>query len=185
LHVGGVWHTVGKLSTRATTLLQTSSQSKVWTQIYGPPNSRESQLWEFQDSHLGVPRQNDIWVLVLWLGTEYTIRGKVVASPKFEMWWILWAHVCPWLVCAPKCSNYTLTNLFGLCRPMWIIELLNNLLSPILELQYTALPPKCYKLGSSPQFFLPSLSSPLDSQLSPSRSLGVRQQTPSPSPPLA
>jgi len=35
-------------------------------------------LWEFRDSHLGVPRQNDIWVLVLWSGTKYTIKGKVV-----------------------------------------------------------------------------------------------------------
>jgi len=26
--------------------------------------------------------QNDIWVLVLWLDTKYTIRGKVVASPS-------------------------------------------------------------------------------------------------------
>ncbi len=25
-----------------------------------------------------------IWVLVLWLSTKYTIKGKVVASPKFE-----------------------------------------------------------------------------------------------------
>jgi hypothetical protein len=32
--------------------------------------------------HLGVPGQNDIWVLVLWLGTEYIIKGKVVASPN-------------------------------------------------------------------------------------------------------
>jgi hypothetical protein len=29
---------------------------------------------------LGVPGQNDIWVLVSWLGIEYTIRRKVVAS---------------------------------------------------------------------------------------------------------
>jgi hypothetical protein len=37
------------------------------------PKLQESQLWEFRNSHLGVPRQNDIWVLVSWLGTEYTI----------------------------------------------------------------------------------------------------------------
>ncbi len=34
---GGVQHIVGKLLTRATTLLQTSSQSKVCTQSYGAP----------------------------------------------------------------------------------------------------------------------------------------------------
>jgi hypothetical protein len=49
-------------------------------QSYGPPKSKESLLWEFWDSHLGVPGQNDIWVLVSWLGIEYTIRRKVVAS---------------------------------------------------------------------------------------------------------
>jgi hypothetical protein len=45
---------------------------------------RKSQFREFLDSNLGVSRQNDIWVLALWLGTENTIRGKVVASPKSQ-----------------------------------------------------------------------------------------------------
>jgi hypothetical protein len=38
-------------------------------------------------------------------GTDNTIRGKVVASPKFGPWWVLWVlwvHVCPWFVHAPK-----------------------------------------------------------------------------------
>jgi len=86
LRVGGVQHTVKKLSTRATTLLSTSSQSKVCTQSYGPPKSRESKLLEFRDSHLGVLGQNDIWVLVSWSSIEYTIRGKEVASPKTKPW---------------------------------------------------------------------------------------------------
>ncbi len=30
----------------------------------------------------GILGQNAMWVLVLWLGKEYTIRGKVVASPS-------------------------------------------------------------------------------------------------------
>jgi hypothetical protein len=68
---------------KATTLLSTSSQSEVCTQSYRPPKSRESKLWEFWDSHLGVLGQNDIWVLVPWPGIKYTIRGKVLASPKF------------------------------------------------------------------------------------------------------
>jgi hypothetical protein len=135
LRSSGVWHTVEKLLMRATTLLQTASQSKVCMQNYGPPKSREPQLWEFWDSHLGVPRQNDIWVLVPWLGTENTIRGKVVASPKSGLWWVLWIRVCSWFVYAPKCSNYALTNLlFGLCRSVWMIEMFVNQPSPILEL---------------------------------------------------
>jgi hypothetical protein len=127
----------------ATILLQTSSQLEVCTQSYGHPKSQESQLWEFRDSHLGVSGQNDIWVLVMWSGIEYTIRGKVVASPKSRLWWVLWVCGCLCFVHAPKCSNYTLTNLlFGLCRFVWVNELLVNLPSPIPELQHAPLPPE-------------------------------------------
>jgi hypothetical protein len=53
-----------------------------------------------------------------------------------------------------------------------MIELLVNLPSPISELQHAPLPLKCYEPGSTSQLLLLSLSSLLDSQLSPSRSLG-------------
>jgi len=54
-----------------------------------------------------------------------------VASPKSELWWVLWVCVYPWFICAPKCSNYALTNLFlGLCRFVWVSEVLVNLHSP-------------------------------------------------------
>ncbi len=138
--------------------------------VMDPPKSRESQLSKLMG-------QNDIWVLVMSPGTKYTIRGNVVASPKSRLWWILWVRVCPWFIHAPKCSNYALTNLlFGLCRSVWVIELLVNLPSPILELQHTLLPPKCYKLGNAPQLFLLPLSSSLDLQLNPSRRLGVHHK---------
>jgi hypothetical protein len=70
------WHATyrWKVLIRATTLLQTSSQSEVCTQSCGPPKSRESQLWEFWDSHLRVLGQNDIWALVTWPSTKYIIR---------------------------------------------------------------------------------------------------------------
>jgi hypothetical protein len=55
---------------------------KVCMQSYGAPKSRESQPWQFQNSHLGVSRQKAIWMWALWRGVEYTIRGKVVASPS-------------------------------------------------------------------------------------------------------
>ncbi len=59
-------------------------------------------------------------------------KGEGDASPKFGPWWVLWVCVCPWFIFAPKCSNYALTNLlFGLCKSMWVIELLVNLPSPI------------------------------------------------------
>ncbi len=69
--------------------------------------------------------------LALWPSTKNNIKGKVVASPKSRPWWVVWVYVCLWLIRAPKCSSYTLTNLlFGLCRSVWIIDLLVNLPSP-------------------------------------------------------
>jgi hypothetical protein len=59
LHVRGVTHTVRMLSLKSTILFPTSPQSKVYTQSYGPPKLRE---FEFRDSNLGAPGQNDIWV---------------------------------------------------------------------------------------------------------------------------
>jgi hypothetical protein len=101
-HVGSVRHVVGKLSMKATTLLQTSLQSKVYMLNYVPPKSWESQLWEFWDSHSGVPRQKIIWMWVPWRVAKYTIKGKVVVSPKSGPWWVLWVWSCMWLVLTPK-----------------------------------------------------------------------------------
>ncbi len=139
-------HTIGKLWTRATTILWTSSQSKVCTQSFAPTESRESQLWEFWDSP-------DKMTFGCWSvpGTKYTIKGKVMASPKSGSWWILWICVCSWFVRASKCCNYALTNLlFGLCGSVWINEVFVNLPSPILELQHTLLPLKWCEPGSTP-----------------------------------
>jgi hypothetical protein len=58
----GVQHGVGKLSTKATTLLQTALRSKVCSQSYGAPKSRESHLARFRDSHSGVPGKIAIWM---------------------------------------------------------------------------------------------------------------------------
>jgi hypothetical protein len=102
LQTGSVPDTVEKFSTKATTLIENSFQSQVFTQSYGPPKLRESQFWEFWDSHLEITGQNDIWVLALWPSTNNTIRGKVVASPKFGPWWVLWIRIYMWLVRATK-----------------------------------------------------------------------------------
>jgi len=58
----GVPHIVGKLSTRATVLLQTALRSEVCSQSYGAPKSRESHLARFRDSHSGVPGKIAIWM---------------------------------------------------------------------------------------------------------------------------
>jgi hypothetical protein len=50
-------------------------KTKLWvSKVVGVPILGISRL----------PRQNDIWVLALWLSTKNTIRGKVVASPNFK-----------------------------------------------------------------------------------------------------
>jgi hypothetical protein len=62
MHAGGVQRTVGKLSMRATTLFQTLSWLKVWTQNYSPTKLWEFQPWQFRDSPFGVPGQKTIWM---------------------------------------------------------------------------------------------------------------------------
>jgi hypothetical protein len=58
---------------------------------------------------LEVPRQKAIWMPLPWGGAEYTIWGKVVASPESRLWWILWVRGRPCLILAPKvfqpCAN--------------------------------------------------------------------------------
>ncbi len=125
---------------------------------------------------LRVLGQNVIWMWASWRSIEYTIRGKVVASPKSELWQVLWVWICPWLFLAPKCSNYAITNLlFGLCRPVWVNKLLVNLPSPILELQHAPLPPPkvLWAKEHAPTPYS-SVVFALDSHLSLLRSLGVR-----------
>jgi hypothetical protein len=79
----------------------------------------------FGTFNLGVSGQNDIWVQALWPSIKNIMKGKVLVSPKSRLWWVLWVHVCLRLICAPKCSNYALINLlFGLCKSVWIIDLL-------------------------------------------------------------
>jgi hypothetical protein len=109
----GVRHTVGKLMKRATSLLQTSSQSKVWAGSYELPKSRESKPGQFRDSSLGVPRIKAIWMRVPWSNAKNTIWGKVVASPEFGPWWIKWFQGCPWLVPTPKVCKMSSNQLVG------------------------------------------------------------------------
>jgi len=113
-----------------------------------------AKLWAPKALRVSNLGQNDIWVLVPWPGIEYIIREKVLASPKFGPWWVLWVRVCSWFIHAQKCYNYALTNLlFGLCRSVWMIKLLLNLPSFILKVQHALLPSKCCEPRNVPQLF--------------------------------
>jgi hypothetical protein len=73
--------------------------------------SRESPNFKnFGTPNLGVPWQDDIWVLAPWLGTKNIMR-KVVGCPKFGLWWVLWVRVCPWFICAPKMLQLCINQL--------------------------------------------------------------------------
>jgi hypothetical protein len=73
--------------------------------LWGPIILWESQLWEFN----GSPGTNAIRIWASWRGKKYTIRGKVVASPKSGSWWVLWVRDCLWFGLTPKvfqlCTN--------------------------------------------------------------------------------
>jgi len=84
LAVDDVPHTFEKILTRSTTLLQTAFRSEVRSQSYGL-QSHGSPGWRDFGTPIRKSRERKaIWTWALWRGPEYTIRGKVVASPKFE-----------------------------------------------------------------------------------------------------
>jgi len=57
-------------------------------QSRGNPNWRGfgTPTWESRE-------RKAIWMWAPWRGAEYTIRGKVVASPKSGSWWVLCVRV--------------------------------------------------------------------------------------------
>jgi hypothetical protein len=102
-------------------------------EIMSLQSCKNPNFGNFEIPNLGVLKQNDIWVHASWPCIKNTIKGKMMASPKSRWWWVLWICVCTCSSMHQKCSNYALTNLlFGLCRFVWIIELLINFPSPYL-----------------------------------------------------
>jgi len=73
-------------------------------QSHGSPNFGNfgTPIWKSWD-------KMPFWMWASWKGTKYTIRGKVVASPKSGPWWVLWVRICLWFVLTPKvlqlCTN--------------------------------------------------------------------------------
>ncbi len=119
LFAGNVQHTVGKLSTRATTLLQTAPQSEVCSQSYGAPKSRESQLAGFRDSHLGVPGEKSHLDVGSVASHRVYYKGEGGGFPQVRAVVSLVCPCCLWLVLAPKvfqlCTNHFV---WVVCRPV-------------------------------------------------------------------
>ncbi len=68
--------------------------------------------------NLGLFGQNNIWVQAPWLGTKNTIKRKVVAPPSSGCGESGESMFACGLSVHQKCSNYALTNMFGLCNSM-------------------------------------------------------------------
>jgi len=116
LAADNVRHTVGKLSMRATTLLQTASLSEVFSQSYAAPKSRESPLARFQDSHSGLPGEKSHLDVAPMERCKIYYKGEGGGFPRVRAVVSLVCSCCPWLVL--WCSNYALTTLCGLCASM-------------------------------------------------------------------
>jgi hypothetical protein len=122
LHSRGVPHIPGKILTRATTLLHTSLQSKVYKKFMGLQSHGNPNFKKIETPDLGVLGQNDIWMQPLWLGIDNTLRGKMVVSPQIQGMMSLVNVYARGLFVHQKCSIYALINLlFYLCRSVWII----------------------------------------------------------------
>jgi hypothetical protein len=160
LCAGGVPHIIGKLSTKATTLLQISLQSMVCKTMYGPPKLRKFQFCEYS-------KQNDIWVQAPWPNTKNTIKGKGWLPPNprcnesCEFMFVYGSSM------HQNCSNYALTNLlFSLCRSMWIIDSLVT--RPNLHPETPTCPstPEVLRTRECTPTFYPFVIFTLDTQLS-------------------
>ncbi len=105
-----VRHTIGKLSTRATTLLQTALRSEVCSQSYRAPKSRESQLARFRDSHAGIPGEKSHLDVGPVESHRVYYKGEGGGFPQVRAMVSLVCPCCPWLVLAPKvlqlCTNH-------------------------------------------------------------------------------
>ncbi len=141
----------------------------VCTQSYGTLKLWESQFREFQNSHLGVPGQNDIWMLVPWLGTggRWWLPPNLGRDESYESMFARGSSM------HQKGSSYALTHLlFGLCRFMWVIELLDNLPGSHLGAPACLFIVEMLQAKNHAPTFSPSIIFTFRFVVSPSRSLG-------------
>jgi hypothetical protein len=121
-------------------LNQRSTHKVMGPQNRGSPNFQNWESWDKMTLGVGHMAMHRVY---------YKREGD--GFPQVRVVVSFMVYVCLWPFCAPKCSNYALINLlFGLCKFVWVIELIVNLLSPIQELKQSPLPWKCYELKSLP-----------------------------------
>jgi hypothetical protein len=153
-------HAVGKLSTRATTLLQIASWFEVCSQSYGAPKSRESQLARFRDSYSGILRKKNHLDVGSVASHRVYYKGEGGGYPQIRVVMNLVCPCCLWLVLAPKvlqlCTNHFV---WVVCRPVWVSEVCQLFLVPSWSSNTPLYPSKCCELGSMPRLLPLPLSS--------------------------
>jgi len=119
LSIDNVQHTVEKILTRATTFLQTASQSEVYLQSYGDPKSQESQLGRFSELPLGSPGTKSHLDVGHVERCKVYYKGEGGDFPQVRAVVSLVCPCCLWFILAPKvlqlCTNHLV---WVLCRPV-------------------------------------------------------------------
>jgi len=130
----GVWHIIGNLLTKATTLFHNASRSQVCSQNYGAPKSISQLAW-FRDSHLGVAGEKSHLDVGSVANHRVYYKGEGGGFPQVRVVVSLVCLCCPWLVLAPKvfqlCTNHFV---WVVCRPMWVNETCQLFLSSFTSL---------------------------------------------------
>jgi hypothetical protein len=112
-------HTVEKLSTRATTFLQTALRSEVCSQSYATPKLRESPLAGFRDSHAGVPGEKSHLDVGPVERSRVYYKGEGDGFPQVRAVVSLACPCCPWFVLAPKVLQLCINHLvWVVCKPV-------------------------------------------------------------------
>jgi len=153
-------HTIGKLSMRTITLLETASWFEVCSPGYGAPKSRESQPAQFWDSRSGVSGEKSHLDVGCVASHRVYYKGEGGGFPQV---WAVVSLVCPcypWLVLAPKvfqlCTNHFV---WVVCRPVWVSKACQIFLVPSQSSNTPFYPSKCCELGNVPRLLLLRLSS--------------------------
>jgi len=127
-------HVIEKLLMKLQVCLKPHLNQKSTQEVMGPQSSKSPNFENFRTPNLGVLRQNDIWVHAPWLCTKNTIRGRWWLPPSLSHGEFYESMFACGSSVHQKCSNYTLTNfLFGVCKSMWIIDLLVTFPNPHIE----------------------------------------------------
>jgi hypothetical protein len=124
-------HTIEKFLMKLQLCLKPHLNQRFAQEVMGPQSNKRPNFGKFRTPNLGVLRQNDIWVQAPWPCTKNSIRGRWWLPPSLSHGESYECVFACGLSVHQKCSNYALTNLFfGLCRSMWIIDLLVTFPNP-------------------------------------------------------